>query len=491
MSFSQNKLNQTNTNHKNDELSSSSSSTFNDLNNNKLVLKKSKITMMSNKSKKTRKKSDNYLLKYKNENNSDETSSNSDTNESKNDGRKLIQLKPKSRKLVNEHNKSPLHKYDNSNKNKSSDKLQQQHLINDTANNSTTNSDNIVLIKYKTTTTNDDAGPNSNKSNTLQRRREIHSLLIFIFFLFVTIITLSQILVMHSQTSNSNFYQIKMMQEELKLMDASIDKMLKERHVMPMTQWIALKQYNDNLKRFSNFMDDIEITNSTNYINDEFTNQTTSVDEILNQLINDLNDCKDSTKTFLAKTNSELFKVDDLNLIYTNLTNSLLDLNKTTSDVQTNDLNTSLIHSIFKKHLHLYNLTNDNVNLKELHLKQAKCLQSIIYGLFYYFNNRFTNIIEANSFGSEMRKNYFFNDFIASTHNSNINNNNNNNNKSEIDYKFKFLKTPLRNMNDFIKKYELRSSFNYNEYFREQNLCDPVPPILCNNKCSIFFLPNN
>ena len=46
--------------------------------------------------------------------------------------------------------------------------------------------------------------------------------------LIITIITLSQILVMHNQTSNTNFHQIKLMQEELKLMDFSIDKMLKQ-----------------------------------------------------------------------------------------------------------------------------------------------------------------------------------------------------------------------------------------------------------------------
>lgn len=85
--------------------------------------------------------------------------------------------------------------------------------------------DKLVLIKYKSKV-------DGSKLN-LQKKREIHSLLFFIFFLFVTVITLSQIIVMHTQTSQSNFYQIKLMQEELKLMDASIDRMLKEKHVLP------------------------------------------------------------------------------------------------------------------------------------------------------------------------------------------------------------------------------------------------------------------
>jgi hypothetical protein len=105
-------------------------------------------------------------------------------------------------------------------------------LLFDTENNSSNGEtssngggDKLVLIKYKSKV-------DGSKLN-LQKKREIHSLLFFIFFLFVTVITLSQIIVMHTQTSQSNFYQIKLMQEELKLMDASIDRMLKEKHVLP------------------------------------------------------------------------------------------------------------------------------------------------------------------------------------------------------------------------------------------------------------------
>jgi hypothetical protein len=114
----------------------------------------------------------------------------------------------------------------------------------------------IELIKYKKSS--DDK---SLKEAQLQKRYELRSLVIFIFFLFVTIITLSQILVMHSQTNSSNLNQIKFMQEELRLMDQSIDRLLKERHVVPMQLWFAIKQYNDSLKRFSHFID---ITNNMN-----------------------------------------------------------------------------------------------------------------------------------------------------------------------------------------------------------------------------------
>lgn len=92
----------------------------------------------------------------------------------------------------------------------------------------------LVLIKYKNKNSAEGESGRNGGGGGVQKRREIHSLLFFVFFLFVTIITLSQIIVMHSQTSQSSFYQIKLMQEELKLMDASIDRMLKERHVLPM-----------------------------------------------------------------------------------------------------------------------------------------------------------------------------------------------------------------------------------------------------------------
>lgn len=99
----------------------------------------------------------------------------------------------------------------------------------------------LVLIKYKNKNSEGEGG-RTGGGGGVQKRREIHSLLFFVFFLFVTIITLSQIIVMHSQTSQSSFYQIKLMQEELKLMDASIDRMLKERHVLPMQVYTYIFQ---------------------------------------------------------------------------------------------------------------------------------------------------------------------------------------------------------------------------------------------------------
>ena len=143
------------------------------------------------------------------------------------------------------------------------------------------------LIRYQTSKK-DDTGP-------VQKKREFHSMIVFLFFLFITIITLSQILVMHNQTSNTNFHQIKLMQEELKLMDFSIDKMLKQNDVLPMQIWYSLKQYKDNIKKFQNyltFISNLTYQHNCEYlINNAFLNMTNH--SLTTSLLKDVNniDC--------------------------------------------------------------------------------------------------------------------------------------------------------------------------------------------------------
>ncbi|CAF1039187.1 unnamed protein product, partial [Brachionus calyciflorus] len=207
----------------------------------------------------------------------------------------------------------------------------------------------LVLIKYKSDA---ESGVNSLRANQLQKRREIHSLLLFIFFLFVTIITLSQILVMHSSTNNSSFHQIKLMQEELKLMDLSIDKMLKENHVIPMQIWIALKQYNDNIKTFSNYMNSFNDSILSAF---EHSNQTHSLPcdfnssllfKSLNETNGNINKTLDHINNFLRgnsnnKTNSKCLEYLILNIFF--------DLNQKYSDLF--EKNSNLFSKLNKLHL--------------------------------------------------------------------------------------------------------------------------------------------
>lgn len=291
-------------------------------------------------------------------------------------------------------------------------------------------SNQLVLIKYKKSNEND-SDFNSLRANQLQKRREIHSLLLFIFFLFVTIITLSQILVMHSQTNNSNFYQIKLMQEELKLMDLSIDKMLKEGHVLPMQVWIALKQFNDSLKKFSNYM---------GYLNDSYIQNNETI-----SLADDVKNCSiffNSNLTFeLMGYNENLELIKKFNL-------SLIDFEK----------------AIFLNSKHLLNESNNLNN----NVSYKKCLQLFIVHLFYIYNQKYSQIIESNpKFKIDTN---LVEETVKFLKDSNYSINLDSNSVSLLN------NIQLRNLNDFSKKY----LFSKNIYLKQnKTLCDAQPPILC------------
>lgn len=311
--------------------------------------------------------------------------------------------------------------------------------------NSYNKNDKLVLIKYKKSP--DDNTYDSLRANQLQKRREIHSLLLFIFFLFVTIITLSQILVMHSQTNNSNFYQIKLMQEELKLMDISIDKMLKEKHVLPMQVWYALKQYNDNLRVFSTYMNDFSsnynftiysvlensfLTSNNNSLQNVNSNQTNfpllNREFLANNLKSELNTCIKRTaydmSNILEKltisnkddhqylSNLTLYRTDTLknklNSIYIYLIDKLNDLdignNKTTlinENVNSNSSRNSEnsipnLNKLLLDHTQFMQVLMPHLTI-EKRRDQEKCLQTILHCFFYYFNNRYTKFFESET----------------------------------------------------------------------------------------------
>lgn len=92
----------------------------------------------------------------------------------------------------------------------------------------------LLLIKYKKT----DEGNEKMSNKTIgSKRSEVYSLFLFIIFFLFVIIILSQILVMHNKNQSTNFLQIKTMQDDLKLMDKTIDTMLREKLVIPMQVW--------------------------------------------------------------------------------------------------------------------------------------------------------------------------------------------------------------------------------------------------------------
>ena len=84
--------------------------------------------------------------------------------------------------------------------------------------------------------------------------REIPPILILLFFLFLIIITLSQILVVHTSRYGANFYSMQKVQEELKQMDESMEAMLRD-NVLPIDKWRLLFHIETYLSRFEYLFD--------------------------------------------------------------------------------------------------------------------------------------------------------------------------------------------------------------------------------------------
>jgi len=107
-------------------------------------------------------------------------------------------------------------------------------------------------------------------SSTLLRR-DIPPIFILAFFLFLIIIILSQILVVHSSRYETNFSAMQKIQGELKEMDESMEKILRN-NVLPVDKWRLLFHLQTYLNRFE-------------YLFDLFNNETNSTNENFNQTI--------------------------------------------------------------------------------------------------------------------------------------------------------------------------------------------------------------
>jgi hypothetical protein len=375
---------------------------------------------------------------------------------------------------------------------------------------STSSSSDLVLIKYKQS--HEESSYNSLRTSQLQKKREVQSLLLFIFFLFITIITLSQILVMHSQTNNSNFHQVKLMQEELKLMDLSIDRMLKEKHVLPIQVWFALKQYNDNLRKFSRYMSEYIYTNGsvfasvynyTGYYNNShfqssmlyktnakklsssYSGEAINLGTISDDLMNQLKKCAhveleftflDANKPGNAQVRSSLHKVysKHASRVYTKMLESV---SKLKADNSTHEfLNFTLYEPMLNDYL---NMTGGLMSelTESSQSSQRKCVQNLFYSLYYYFNVKFSILFERHLAQASNGTAAFDNELIDETLRA-IRTNyfmfNRNVPLNETD-DLHLLKMPIRNVNDYVRKYKQSK----NKFYPNKTLCDPVPPVLC------------
>ncbi|CAF0931090.1 unnamed protein product [Rotaria sordida] len=98
-------------------------------------------------------------------------------------------------------------------------------------------------------------------SNLLSR--DISSILILLFFLFLLVISLSQILVVHTSRYGTNFSAMQKVQEELKQMDESMEALLRN-NVLPIDKWRLLFQIQTYLYRFELLFDTFNNQTKTN-----------------------------------------------------------------------------------------------------------------------------------------------------------------------------------------------------------------------------------
>ncbi|CAF1071402.1 unnamed protein product [Adineta steineri] len=106
-------------------------------------------------------------------------------------------------------------------------------------------------------------------SNLLHR--DIPPILILLFFLFLIVITLSQILVVHTSRYGANFSSMQKIQEELKQMDESMETLLRD-NVLPIDKWRLLFHIQTYLSRFEDLFNNFNNNNNSNLIQNN--NQT-------------------------------------------------------------------------------------------------------------------------------------------------------------------------------------------------------------------------
>lgn len=246
-------------------------------------------------------------------------------------------------------------------------------------------------------------------------------------------------------------------------MDATIDTMLREKKVIPMQVWYALKQYNDNLKRFSSFLNDTALLNDSSIDTHLFNFENLTVHLV---------QCESFTHNLLNtfKPNTE-YNNSEQTLIYQvlaeNLKRSELN-NASTIDPHlfTNQINVALKLSLKKVTL-LQAFLNKDANTAAI-AYQKNCLNAMTVGLFNLFSQQYTRLFEARpEFRSLLLDRY---DLVNRT----LTRFNLGRGSGGTGSGF-FLKMPLRDMKDFYERYkfaQMRPKSN-------QTLCDPQPPNLC------------
>jgi hypothetical protein len=100
-------------------------------------------------------------------------------------------------------------------------------------------------------------------SNNLLHR-DIPPIIILLVFLFLIIIVLSQILVVHTSRYGSSYSSMQKIQQELKQMDDSMEKILRD-NVLPIDKWRLLLNIQTYVYRFQDLFYLFNKQNHTKY----------------------------------------------------------------------------------------------------------------------------------------------------------------------------------------------------------------------------------
>jgi hypothetical protein len=257
----------------------------------------------------------------------------------------------------------------------------------------------LVLIKYSKSINENDADKNTEQPKSPnQKKRNVGTVILLIFFIFVAIITIAQILVMHGQTLANNFYQIKIMQEELKLMDISMDRMLKEDNILQIDTWYALKRMNENVKRFSAFINDS--TGDSSFMSNithlsALTPTDKHIEPFLNKLKNCFNSISNKSKSKTNELQSKAISNSSDNFISLLLANTSNDLSK-----QEIDCLQDFVMSVFTS-------INKNSSLQNNQTFESDKLNNTLNQLFNYLTmpNRDLNKFLVNKKNSSLNPN--------------------------------------------------------------------------------------
>ena len=196
-------------------------------------------------------------------------------------------------------------------------------------------------------------------SNSL--RRDVPPILILLFFLFLIVITLSQILVVHSSRYGANFSTMQQIQEELKQMDESMEAILRD-NVLPIDKWRLLFQIQTYLYRFENLFQTFDnLTESINNGNQNESLSNVHLQQLLKPLLN-------KSHELLNKKNQSIHLKENIQRVHSHLV----------SIIDNHPADQQYHHHYHHRQIIDHDLMNNSKKMNDLCDEQPKHLRTFI-----------------------------------------------------------------------------------------------------------------